>query len=324
MTSDANTHDKPDLAELLARFERRAPVRDEVLRAFELVEGDEEALNALGATAALVRDREMRGRREVEAAFNSVVPCCLDPLCLYCPYWREGVSEPMDADEVVRNVRILHDTTDVRQFHLSGGSMQTGADCGVVGIVRAIRAAGFDDMRVVVNCGASFDDDELGELKRLGVCRVFSTFETCDRELFARVKPGDDLDRKRAFARRIAAAGLGVGTGLMAGLGERPDAWRGYADSLDEISRLDRLEVVYISKFHHAEGIALNDHPACALPEALALVALARLVLRDVHIRAAAGWDAGERERAYAFGAGCIEAGPSFQRRAGNCFACGA
>lgn len=305
-------------ADALEAARVRRPTREEAHVLFEGALADEASLDALCHVAVDVRAAELGDRCEREAAFNSVVPCYLRPLCLYCPYWRNPDQELMTVEDAVGYVRILHDETDIRQFHLSGGSMRGGGDCGIVAIVEAIRAAGFDDMRIVVNCGASFSDADLRRLKELNVMRIFSVFETTNPQLFARVKPGDDLAEKIDFARRIAAAGMEVGSGIMAGIGNREHAVDDYVNELFDLASLEGLACVYVSKFRHAAGIPLNDHPACPLPEALALVAMARLVLRDVHIRAAAGWGAEDQARAVGAGAGSVSVERSFSKGSGH------
>ena len=305
---------------LIHELEDRPPTKDEVLTLFSACEKDGAALDALCGAAALVRDRLMVGRDEREAAFNSVTPCHLRPLCLYCPYWRDGHSEPMTPEEAVGFVRQLHDESDIRQFHLSGGCSAGSGEGRVLPIVRAIREAGFDDMRIVVNCGPSFDDKGLEELASLGVLRVFSVFETTNPEVFKQVKPGDNLNEKLKFATRIARHGIGVGTGLMAGLGPRETRWADYTKSLFGVGSLTGLEVLYVSKFRHAPGIEMNDHPECDLDEARAFLAMARLVLRDVHVRAAAGWGRDERLVAKAAGEGSISVERSFQKVEGACW----
>ena len=80
------------------------------------------------------------------------------------------------------------------------------------------------------------------------------------------------------------------------------------------------LEVFYVSKFRHAPGFEMNDHPECDLDEARALLAMARLVLCGVHVRAAAGWGRDERLVAKAAGEGSISVERSFQKVEGACW----
>ena len=296
----------------------RRPTAEEVLVLLRLAMADGARLEELCAAACEVRDRELAGRVEVEAAFNSVVPCRLRPLCRYCPYWRDPDQELMTIEDILENVRYLRERTDIRQFHLSGGSERGEGDGGIVSIVEAIRSAGFEDMDIVVNCGASFSDAELRRLAQLRVKRVFSVFETTNPQVFAETKPGDDLDEKMRFARRIAAAGMEVGSGLMAGLGPHEHACADYAKALFDLAAIPNLACVYVSKFRHAARIPMNGHPECSLSEARALVAAARLVLRDVHIRAAAGWGADEGAAAADAGAGSVTVACSFSKGTGH------
>lgn len=297
--------------DLARELEMRAPSSHEIAELFRICRKDADVIDALCASARAVRDKEGLPA-EREAAFNSVLRCHLKPLCTYCPYWRTSDQQPMTEKEILECVRTLSEETDVKQFHLSGGSRRDGIDCGMTAIVRAIREAGYNDMDIVINCGAAFDDGELAELKELGVMRVFSVFETMNPSVFAKVKPGDDLEEKMEFARRIAKAHLQVGSGIMAGINPSESAPNDYAYELTELSRMDNLACVYISKFRNVEGIPLKDMPDCPIDEARTLVALARLTLRSTHIRAAAGWKSSERKAAQDAGAGSISIVRSF------------
>lgn len=298
----------------LEKFTQRKPTEAEIESLIEAGRNSNSALQELCSCADEVRRINLGTKTTHEAAFNAVVPCTLDPLCRYCPYWRNEHQRPMTLESVLHNVSYLQNETSIRQFHLSGGSTPHVGDEGMMALIRGIRAAGFNDMCIVVNCGACFTPEELAELKSLDVLRVFSVFETTDPELFSAMKPGDDLERKKQFARDIARAGLHVGTGLMAGLGDYEKRPGLYARSLAYLSTMEGLDCLYISKFRHAQNIEINSHPECPLDEALALVACARLMLPSIHIRAAAGWRQGEAAQAAAAGAGNLIMGPSFSQ----------
>ena len=80
------------------------------------------------------------------------------------------------------------------------------------------------------------------------------------------------------------------------------------------------LEVLYVSKFRHAPGFEMNDHPECDLDEARAPLAMARLVLCDVCMRAAAGWGRDERIVAKVAGEGGISVEHGFRKAEGTCW----
>ena len=297
-------------------FRTRKPNIQEVEQLISKARDDKQFLNRLCSIAFDVKTSFLGEEVIEEAAFNAVIPCTLDPLCAYCPYWRSSKQKSMSVPTVLDNVKYLMENTSVRQLHLSGGSSPQPGHSGLVEMVSAIRDAGYHDIDIVVNCGACFTDEELAQLKKLRVLRVFSVFETLDEALFQAVKAGDDLNAKKRFAQRVADAGMQVGTGIMAGLGAWEDRPHAYAAALDYLSKMDNLACLYISKFRHAQNIQLNEHPECPLEEALALVACARLVLPSLHIRAAAGWRKSEGEKARKAGAGNIQIGPSFSERA--------
>jgi biotin synthase len=52
----------------------------------------------------------------------------------------------------------------------------------------------------------------------------------------------------------------------------------------------EHLQDVYVSKFLPYKGIPMAGHPACSALEAARLMAVMRLVLRDIEIGPAAGW----------------------------------
>ncbi len=129
----------PEDAIALAReLETRAPNEREIAELFRICRKDANAIDALCASARVVRDKEGLPA-EREAAFNSVLRCHLRPLYTYCPYWRSPGQRSMTENEVLEFVRVLSEETDVRQFHLSGGSRRDGIDCGMTTIARAAR-----------------------------------------------------------------------------------------------------------------------------------------------------------------------------------------
>lgn len=147
-------------------------------------------------------------------------------------------------------------------------------------------------MKIAVNCGAAMSLETLKELKSLGVYRVSSVFESVNPEVFKRTKPGDDLEAKKQFAKRIGEAGLQLGTGVMAGLSPAETQYEDYVDFMFHIKQYKHLQFAYVTKFTPFKGIALKDHPACSAQEAARVIAVMRLVLPDIDIGAAAGWNA--------------------------------
>ncbi|MBU5434984.1 radical SAM protein [Pseudoflavonifractor sp. MSJ-37] len=277
-----------ELIQVLERAKERPIGREEALFLFRHTEGDEEAA-ALFAAARAVRDK-VKGRRiRMTGGIASVLRCDLKPNCIYCPYWRELGKDPLSIDEILKAVEYIT-SHGIRDFHLSGGTTLGSDGADILAIVRAIDKAGFHDVEIDVNCGAAMSLDTLLELKELRVKMVRSVFETLNPKVFARMKPGDSLEAKKRFAQDICDAGIGFGTGILAGLSPQETKYEDYVDFLFQIKGYPRLKSLYVSKFYPFNGILLKDRPACSAREAGRVVAVARLVLPEIDIGGAQGW----------------------------------
>jgi biotin synthase len=96
-----------------------------------------------------------------------------------------------------------------------------------------------------------------------------------------------------------------MGSGMMAGLGCRncsaecpngaalkmePFRYEDYVDFMFLVKSYENLKSVYVSRFFPFKGIPIANHPRCSAMEGARIIAIMRLVLRDVHIGPAAGW----------------------------------
>lgn len=258
---------------------------DEALCLFEESENYEKAQD-LFRVAAKVRDRELGTVFKWSGGVASVLPCKLRPLCCYCPYWVKK-TEPLAMAEILKAVNYIEEI-GINNFHLSGGTDLKSDGAELVEIVKNIRAESGSE--ITVNVGAAISPENVLELKALGVTRIGSVFETINPDLFARLKPGDSLEAKKKLAKTIDAAGIGLGTGLLAGLGTDQSRFKDYVDFMFYIKQFGNLKRVYISRFNPVKGTPLEDHPRCSTLEGARIMAVMRLVLRNVEIGPAAGW----------------------------------
>jgi len=288
--------------EILEKSASTAIARDEALFLFEETEDEDKAGELFGA-ARRVRETAKGNTFEWSGGIARVLRCNLRPLCRYCPYWREKGQTPLTIAEILKGVAYIQ-AHGIKKFHLSGGTTLGSDGRDLLAIVEAVRAAGFGDLAIEVNCGAALSLATLKELKALGVYRVSSVFETVNPGLFKEMKPGDDLEAKQQFAMRIGEAGLQLGTGVMAGLGPRGTRYQDYVDFIFHVKGYEHLGYVYITKFSQFKGILMEGHPACSAGEAARLIAVMRLVLRDIDIGSAAGWDSSDRPTPFMAGCG--------------------
>lgn len=265
----------------------------------------EENAERLFETARAIRKKHTGDVFHFSGGIGAVLPCNLKPLCSYCPYWRQPGRKQVPLEAIVEGARFFQ-REKVRSFHLSGGTTLGSEGLDVLEIIQGIWDGGVRNIDIMVNCGAAMSKDTILAIKEMGVKSIGATFETTDPEVFAKTKPGDDLGKKLQFANDIGACGVGLATGLMAGLGDADEDTRlhQYAKSLEDVQRFTTLKSLYISKFTPVSTIPMRDHPPCSLNEAARYLAVARLMLQKIEISCAAGWMGAERQYAMHAGAG--------------------
>ncbi len=291
-----------ELNEVLLDALKRPVTREEALFLFQSTE-TEEHKTRLFETARAVRKAESEDVFRFSGGIASVLPCRLRPLCSYCPYWRKIDQKPLPVEAIVAGARYFH-KEGVREFHLSGGTTLGSEGKDVLEIVKSIYDAGLHDMKIMVNCGAAMSIDSMKQLKEWGVVSIGAVFEITNPEVFKRVKPGDDLEKKMQFAWDIQKAGLAMSSGMMAGLGPRETRYEDYVNTLFDIAQFPHLNSVYISKFTPDPVLPMYEWEACSEEEAARLVAIARLVYRSINVTTAAGWTEEERIQGMMAGAG--------------------
>jgi len=287
---------------ILEKAEGEAITRDEALHLFYETENYPKA-QELFKVASKVRDNTLGTTFKWTAGVASVLPCNLRPLCLYCPYWTKP-RDSLSMEEILKGVRYIREQ-GIREFHLSAGTTLGSEGEEMVEIVRTIRSEADSQSHITVNCGAALSQDSIMELKKLGVTRIGASFETINEKLFQQTKPGDSLEAKKKLAEMINSAGLELGSGLLSGLGCKdcsekcpigtsgklePSRYEDYVDFMFYIREFENLRTVYVSRFFPYTGIPMADHPRCSAMEGARIIAVMRLVLRDVQIGPAAGW----------------------------------
>ncbi|PWR71715.1 radical SAM protein [Methanospirillum lacunae] len=270
---------------ILKQAESDEITSDEAVFLFKETENFAKA-QQLFITAAHVRDSEKGRSFQWSGGIATILPCTLDPLCAYCPYWVKP-STALTIDEILTGVRYL-DEHGITNFHLSGGTTLTSDGSDVVSIVEEIRK--ISKSEITVNVGAGLSLASLVALKDLGVTKVGSSFEVINPKLFSKFKAGDSLEKKKALAQQISDLGFGLGTGMLAGLNIEPSRYQDYADFIFHVKQYENLESVYVSRFFPNKGTPLENHPRCSTTEGARIIAIMRLVLRNIDIGPAAGW----------------------------------
>lgn len=272
--------------EVLDKAKKEAITREEALNLFQETE-DHTKARELFEVASKVRNDELGTELKCHGGIASCLPCRLEPLCRYCIYFTDPEKEPLTLDEIRKAAKYLEDY-GVKDFHIGGGTDLNSDGEEVVEIVEAVREVTSADL--TVNVGAALSRGAIEELKKLGVKNIVSAFETINEELFEKTKPGDSLEAKKKLAEMVNDAGLGLTSGVLAGLSLEPSRYEDYVDLLFYLKSFQNFRRFYVSRFFPYPGTPMENHQRCSAMEGARIIAIARLVFRDADISTAAGW----------------------------------
>lgn len=249
--------------------------------ALEILQASREPQNALllFAAAAQVRDRMIGKKLWWSAGIPGVMPCKVTPRCTYCTFY---TTEAFPLDGLKEAVKVI-EQLGLKQFHLSGGSNLAGYDGEILAMVEAIRSV--SDIDVEVNLGPSISLDTIKALKQMNVISITSSLETINEEVFARAKPGDSLEGRKALLDYGEKEGVSLRSMMLVGLGETEE------DRIRHLFYLKNFKHLYHLRFSRFYPFPKTRHQAlrCSPWEVARLVAVARLILPHVQLGLAAG-----------------------------------
>lgn len=297
-----------DFAELIAQVTRPDPPKE---LALQLLQRSREPALALQlfAAASKIRDETMGKTLWWSAGISSMMPCRVEPLCTYCTYF---TVKSFPLDELVASVKAIEDL-GIRHLHLSGGTDLAGYDNELCEAVNAIRDV--SSIEIEINLGPSLTRNGVRRLKQLGVASITSSLETFNPEIFAKAKPGDSLDARKALIEMCQDEGMPVRSMILVGLGESE------ADRIDHLYWLLQFARLYhlrFSRFMPYRGTSWENHPRCSPWEVARLVAVARLLMPHVDLGLAAGNSPDDIPLWYAAGGGNQVLGASVSMRQGR------
>jgi biotin synthase len=258
-TSASNTMDR---GEILAHL--RAPSADELFR-----------------RADAVRREAVGGGVIVRGIVEFSNHCARN--CLYCGLRRDNESLPryrMSPEEIRQGVQGL--------FELGIGSviLQSGDDLSYTreAICRLLRDIKNEQpgMAITLSIGERPLDDYRA-FREAGADRYLLKHETANPELYAKLHPGQSLDRRLEILHLMRTLGYQVGVGCIVGLpGQTPEDLA--ADIL--FLREFQPDMAGIGPFLPQADTPLAGHPVGSEDLTLRMLALARIVTRNTHLPA--------------------------------------
>ena len=202
--------------------------------------------------------------------------------CHYCGLRRDNAKLPryrMSEEEIVaaaQNAKKLGYRTVVLQSG-EDGAFKTGVLCRVVEKIKQKT-----NLAITLSVGEK-TKEEFRQLKNAGSDRYLMRFETSNPELYARLRPGNSLEKRLEGLERLRELGYQVGSGCMVGLpGQTPEDLAG---DLLLMKKMD-LDMVGVGPFIPHPETPLKDSPQGDLKLTLKFVALVRLVTKNTHIPA--------------------------------------
>lgn len=240
-----------------------------------------EELNQMVFDAAdKVRVKEMGNQVHLRGLIEFSNYCSRN--CMYCGLRRDIADLKryrMEADEIVKCAANA-EKLGYRSVVLQAGEDPYYTAEKIAKIVSGIKAA--TDLAITMSAGEfSYRDYKL--MREAGADRYLLRFETADRELYKALHPDSDFDARIECLHVLKDLEYQVGSGFMVGLpGETTDTL------VQNILLLEELDVdmAGIGPFIPNPQTPLAGEKGGLLQTSLKAVALARLVLKNIHIPA--------------------------------------
>jgi len=275
--------------EILNKAREQEISPEEAIYLFEETNSIDRFLNLLQC-ASYVRDQQKGREFKLWVHVPSTtVGCITNPPCRYC-----GISRAM------RKGRPGHSPATPEQLAAIAGvaeelgfeGVQPGGGCtGLNGrdavedtkIIKQVT-----NLKVYANYGYDMSEENILKLKELEIDRIGAQLEFVHPEMFYKIKPGDNLDKRKEVLQLIKKHNVGLDSGLMIGVGE---SFQDRVDGFFYLKGFKNLVRTSICGFMPIPGTPMEKYlPATSMDIAVTL-AIMRLILRDVDIEGTFGRD---------------------------------
>jgi biotin synthase len=203
--------------------------------------------------------------------------------CLYCGLRRDNrkISRyRMDIRQIIRLAGNI-DGAGISTVILQSGEDPGSSTEKICGMIRGIKRR-YPSLAITLSVGERPLADYRA-FKECGADRYLLKHETVNSQLYARLRPGCDLKRRRAILEYLKKTGYAVGAGNIVGLpGQRLD------DLAEDILFMKKIgvDMAGIGPFIPHKDTPLKNIPAGDMRLILRVLALARIVLKRVNLPA--------------------------------------
>ncbi len=231
------------------------------------------------------------------AYFRGIIECsniCIKD-CYYCGIRRSNKNVErfqMDEDEIIREARWAHEN-EYGSTVIQAGERQDPAFIDMIErVVKRIKAETGGKLGVTLSLGEQ-TEETYRRWRDAGAHRYLLRIETTNADLYRTLHPADhDLDARIHCLALLKQTGWQVGTGVMIGLPEQTTE-----DLVNDILFMKRIDVDMVGMGpyipHRDTPMGATNPPytkeqkAAALTLGLKMIAVTRIVLRDINIAAA-------------------------------------
>lgn len=233
-------------------------------------------------TANAVREGEAGSLFLLDGWMGGLVDCKINPPCRYCgraiPWRRRKILE-LTSEHLEKIAEVVR-RTGTEMIQIGGGTNYEEAPAIMIRVLRELKKHGF---QVRVNVGPALKEEDIREMKAIGVNEITCSFETINEEIFRKLKPGDSLAKRKDVAHIINDSGVSLSSNVMIGVGE---SYRDRVEHLFYLKGMENLGQVGITWLRIHPGSPLEGKTIPPSPlEAARTIAISRLIFRNKWIK---------------------------------------
>ncbi|WP_456471752.1 5,10-methenyltetrahydromethanopterin hydrogenase cofactor biosynthesis protein HmdB [Methanocaldococcus sp.] len=227
-----------------------------------------------------VRDK-FKNLIEITSTIHITNICKISPKCLYCGFAagtsEEGYYKPFRlSDEEIKKCALAIEESGIKRVSCSSAHTYNKE------VVRAAKIVkGNTNLEVLVNAGSDLTEEDIKELKELKVDTICCNLETINKELFKKLKPGEELEDRIKVCKLVNKYNIELSSGLLIGVGES------YKDRVEHLFFLKEefnIGEIPIMGFNPYKGTPMENFKRCHPLEQAKTIAITRLIFPNIRI----------------------------------------
>jgi biotin synthase len=224
--------------------------------------------------------------------------------CLYCGLQRQNKTIPryrMTPEEIIKNAQAAYHV-GYKTIVLQSGEDPYYTKDMISHIIKKIKASG--DIALTLSIGER-TYSEYHQWKKDGADRYLLKHETADSSLYKKLHPHSTLEKRVECLRQLKSLGYQTGSGFMIGLPGQTLAT--IAKDLLLLKKLE-VEMAGIGPFipHPATPLGKENTPSDCNLLTLKAIALARIMLKRVHLPSTTAFEVSTKTNAFCAGANVL------------------